>query len=81
MQLFIMKFSPAFCYLFMLKFNTSQKNFFSNAFNSFSYFNVRYQFTLLHNNVKILVEEEEANLMSLVIKFYFTSSMLNMFRT
>ena len=29
----------------------------------------------------LLVEEEETNLMSLVIKFYFTSSMLNMFRT
>ena len=29
----------------------------------------------------MIVEEEETNLMSLVIKFYFTSSMLNMFRT
>ena len=28
-----------------------------------------------------LVEEKETNLMSLVIKFYFISSMLNMFRT
>jgi hypothetical protein len=27
-----------------------------------------------------LVEEKETNLMSLFIKFYFTSSMLNMFR-
>ena len=29
----------------------------------------------------VTVEEYEINLMSLVIKFYFTSSMLNMFRT
>ena len=29
----------------------------------------------------VIVEEKETNLMSLVIKFYFTSSMLNMFRT
>ena len=29
----------------------------------------------------VIVEEYETNLMSLVIKFYFTSSMLNMFRT
>jgi len=29
----------------------------------------------------VVVEEKETNLMSLVIKFYFTSSMLNMFRT
>ena len=29
----------------------------------------------------MIVEKEETNLMSLVIKFYFTSSMLNMFRT
>ena len=28
-----------------------------------------------------IIEEYETNLMSLVIKFYFTSSMLNMFRT
>ena len=27
------------------------------------------------------LQEKETNLMSLVIKFYFTSSMLNMFRT
>ena len=29
----------------------------------------------------VVVEEYETNLMSLAIKFYFTSSMLNMFRT
>jgi len=29
----------------------------------------------------VLVEEQKTNLMSLVIKFYFTSSMLYMFRT
>ena len=29
----------------------------------------------------MIVEEKETNLMSLDIKFYFTSSMLNMFRT
>jgi len=29
----------------------------------------------------LLVEEQETNLMSQFIKFYFTSSMLNMFRT
>jgi len=29
----------------------------------------------------VIIEEYETNLMSLVIKFYFTSSMLNMFRT
>jgi len=29
----------------------------------------------------VIVEEKETNLMSLDIKFYFTSSMLNMFRT
>jgi len=29
----------------------------------------------------VIVEEEETNLMSQFIKFYFTSSMLNMFRT
>ena len=29
----------------------------------------------------VLVEEKETNLISLVIKFYFTSSLLNMFRT
>jgi len=29
----------------------------------------------------VIVEEKETNLMSLVFKFYFTSSMLNMFRT
>jgi len=29
----------------------------------------------------VTVEEKETNLLSLVIKFYFTSSMLNMFRT
>jgi len=28
-----------------------------------------------------IVEEQETNLMSLVVMFYFTSSMLNMFRT
>ena len=31
--------------------------------------------------VIVIVEEQETNLMSLVIKFYFTSSMLKMFRT
>ena len=31
--------------------------------------------------VIVIVEEKETNLMSLFIKFYFTSSMLNMFRT
>jgi len=31
--------------------------------------------------VIVIVEEKETNLMSLVIKFHFTSSMLNMFRT
>jgi len=29
----------------------------------------------------VIVEEEETNLMSLIIKFYFASSMLNKFRT
>jgi len=29
----------------------------------------------------VIVEEKEINLMSLVVKFYFTSSKLNMFRT
>jgi len=29
----------------------------------------------------VIVEEKETNLMSLANKFYFTSSMLNMFRT
>jgi len=29
----------------------------------------------------LIAEEQETNLMSLFIKFYFTSSMLNMFRT
>ena len=29
----------------------------------------------------VIVEEQETNLMSLVIMFYFTSSMLNMFQT
>ena len=31
--------------------------------------------------IVVTVEEQETNLMSLVIKFYYTSSMLNMFRT
>jgi len=31
--------------------------------------------------VIVTVEEQETNLMSHAIKFYFTSSMLNMFRT
>jgi len=31
--------------------------------------------------ITVLVEEYETNLISLLIKFYFTSSMLNMFRT
>ena len=29
----------------------------------------------------LIVEEQETNLISLVIKFYFTSSIINMFRT
>jgi len=31
--------------------------------------------------IVVVVEEQEANLMSQFIKFYFTSSVLNMFRT
>jgi len=37
--------------------------------------------TTYQSNTTVFVEEEETNLMSLFIKFYFTSSMLNMFRT
>ena len=33
------------------------------------------------DRASLIVEEQETNLMSLFVKFYFTSSMLNMFRT
>ena len=36
---------------------------------------------LIKNVKKTIVEEKETNLMSIFIKFYFTASMLNMFRT
>ena len=43
-------------------------------------YGVRYVFVSLATTL-LIVEKKETKLMSLVIKFYFTSSMLNMFRT